>query len=391
MTLGWILEDAWDAYLEAQPTVEPSPPEPARVRCPFCTASFSSARELTAHLGDKHRGERPILLLRGMEPAQLQHHRIGTSLRRADIILQNCSAAVVIVNAGPHQALAPAELPKFLSSQTDALIDIQLSNLFDPAAQPVSAAYRIFFNIPEKRSLDAVDRAFHRHLAHDSLDFLAVDRFLNDRACTGLARIYAGALADYVSGLLTKDRPRHVQVTMPFTHYRTLYNQALNGLQPYSRPLSDLVCAVIRFAQNTFSTPGITGFRPLDGAMRSLAGCILDDHRMTEDCSSKPELSDNVEKQARVDICPLDDGVSRVLDLWARLLERRYWTQTLEDECRQASSAATLDAPDKEKILVLWAVAALHAAADASEPLSRLAPTYPFGTWAISEREKRAE
>ena len=391
MTLGWILEDAWDAYLEAQPTAEPPPPEPTRIRCPFCTASFSLARELTAHLGDKHRGERPILLLRGLEPAQLQHHRIGTSLRRADVILQNCSAATVSVNAGPQQTLTPAELPKLLSSQTDALIDMQLSNQFDPAAQPIPAAYRILFSIPEKRSLDAVDRAFHKHLAHDSLDFLAVDWFLNDRACTGLARAYAGALADYVRGLLTKDRPHHVQVTMPFAHYRTLYKLTLDGLQPYRRPLPDLVCAVIRFAQNTFTTPSITGFVPLDGAVRSLAGCILEDCRMSEDRPSKTEPPQTAEEQAHVDICPLDDGVSRVLDLWARLQERRHWTQTLEDECRQASSAATLDAPDKEKVLALWAVAALRASADATEPLSRLAPTYSFGPWASSEREKRAE
>jgi hypothetical protein len=298
---------------------------------------------------------------------------------------------MVSVNAGPQQTLAPAELPKLLSSQTDALIDMQLSNQFDPAAQPIPAAYRILFSIPEKRSLDAVDRAFHKHLAHDSLDFLAVDRFLNDRACTGLARTYAGALADYVRGLLTKDRPHHVQVTMPFAHYRTLYNQALDGLQPYRRPLPDLVCAVIRFAQSTFSTPSTTGFTPLDGAVRSLAGCILDDRRMSEEHPSEPDPPHTAEEQAHVDICPLDDGVSRVLDLWARLQERRHWTQTLEDECRQASNAATLDAPDKEKVLALWAVAALRASADATEPLSRLAPTYPFGPWVSSEREKRAE
>jgi hypothetical protein len=389
VTIGWILEDAWDAYLEAQPTAEPPPPELVRIRCPFCAASFRLARELTDHFGDQHHGERPVLLLQGREPAQLQQHRIGTSLRRADVILQNCSTAVVSINAGPQLALAPAELPKLLSSQTDALIDLQLANQFDPAAQPIPATYRIVFSIPEKRSLDAVDRVFQKHLAIDSLDFIAVDRFLCDRACAGLGRAYAGALADYVRGLLTKDRPYHLNVTMPFTHYRALYNQSLDGLQPYRRPLPDLVCAVIRFAQNNFSAPSMTGFPLLDGAVRSLAACVLDDRRGTADLSTESGPSRSVDTQDRVEICPLDDGVSRVLDLWTRLQERRHWTQTLEDECRQASNSATLDAQDKEKVLALWALAALRAFADATEPLSRLAATFPFGPWASLEREKR--
>lgn len=389
MTVGWILEDAWDAYLEAQPTAEPPPPEPVRLRCPFCAASFRLTRELTDHLGDRHRGKRPILLLQGREPTQLQQHRVGTSLRRADVILRNCSAAVVRINAGPQQALAPAELPKLLSSQSDALIDLELANQFDPAAQPIPAAYRIVFSIPEKRSLDAVDRAFRRHLAIEPLDFMAVDRFLNDSACSGLGRAYAGALADYVRGLLTKDRPHHPSVTMPFVRYRALYNQALDGLQPYRRPLPDLVCAVIRFALNNFSAPSVTGFPPLDGAVRSLAACVPDERSGATDLPTEAPPSPPIDSPDRAEICPMDDGVSRVLDLWARLQERRHWTQTLEDECRQASNAATLDAPDKEKVLALWALAALRASADATEPLSRLAPTSSFGPWASSEREKR--
>ncbi len=389
MTIGWVLEDAWDAYLESQPTaVPPPPPEPVRIRCPFCAASFRLTRELTEHLGDQHRGERPILLLQGREPAQLQQHRVGTLLRRADIILQNCSAAVVRINAGPQQALQPADLPKLLSSQTDALIDIELTNQFDPAAQPIPAAYRLVFSIPEKRSLDAVDRAFRRHLAIEPLDFMAVDRFLNDRACGGLGRGYAGALADYVRGLLMKDRPHHLNVTMPSAHYRALYNQSLDGLHPYLRPLPDLVCAVVRFAQNNFSAPSITGFPPLDRAVRSLAACVLDARSAAIDLPTEAQPSFPIDTPDRAEICPLDDGVSRVLDLWARLQERRHWTQTLEEECRQASNAATLDAPDKEKVLALWALAALRASADATEPLSRLAPTFPFGPWASLEREK---
>lgn len=389
MTLGWILEDAWDAYLEAQPTAEPPPPEPARIRCPFCTASFSLARELTAHLGDQHRGERPILLIRGLEPAQLQQFRIGTSLRRTDVALRNCSEVHVSINATPATPIQPSELPKLLADQDNALVDIRLTNQFDAVAQPTSASYRLLVNIPEKRSLDAVDRAFKRHLATEALDFNAIDRFLSDRACIGLANTYASSLADYVRGVLVKDRPIHLEVTTSFSRYRDLYNTALLGLQPYSRPLPALICAVIRFALNNFSMPSVTGFTPLDGAAGTLTQSVRERGEPPVRRPPDQDVPDQPEPTARAEICPLDDGVSRVLALWARLRERRRWTKTLEDECRHAAMATTLDAPDREKVLALWALAALRMSADASEPLSRLASVFPFANWASEEREKR--
>lgn len=83
-TVGWIQEDAWERYLAALPQAEPMPPGPPRVRCPFCAADFAAVEEMLSHLGERHRGERPVLLLRGAEPPARDQLRVGTALRASE-------------------------------------------------------------------------------------------------------------------------------------------------------------------------------------------------------------------------------------------------------------------------------------------------------------------
>lgn len=355
------------------------------MRCPFCTADFAAVAEMLSHLGERHRGDRPVLLLRGVEPPARDQLRIGTALRAAEVVLQNCSAATLAVDGAASKFVAIADIPGTLASHRDALLDVQLQHEFDQAAQPITVTYRIRFQIPEKRVLDAVDLAFQRHLAVEAIDFGVVDAFLNDRACAGVARPYADALASYVRGVLVKDRPLAAQVTLPYARFRDLYVAALDGLQPYRRPLADLVCGVIRFALNTFGAPALTGFAPLDGASRDLAA-------LADGSSDLVGELPHAGGGTTVGVCPLDDGVSRILDLWRRLRERPAWSPALEGECRQVANSDSLDSLDREKALALWAQAAFRASPlVAAEPLGLLSATYPFGTWASAERERMTD
>src|SRR4051794_17110754 len=87
------------------------------------------------------------------------------------------------------------------------------------------------------------------------------------------------------------------------------------------------------------ANPAVTGFAPLDGASRSLAA-LVQGHAATA-------LKLPQEAGPTLGVCPLDDGVSRVLDLWRRLRERPAWSPALEEECRQVANAQVLDAPDR--------------------------------------------
>lgn len=192
-TLGWIQEDAWERYLAALPQAEPSSPGPPGVHCPFCTADFADMTGMLSHLGAHHRGERPVLLLRGVEPPP--RGRVGTALRPSEVLVRNCTAARLAIDGGPALPVAAMAIPATFARQRDALVDVELVHRFDSSAQPILAAYRIRFQVPDKGTLDAVDRAFLHHLAVEALDFGGVDAFLSDRACTGAARPYAEALA----------------------------------------------------------------------------------------------------------------------------------------------------------------------------------------------------
>jgi hypothetical protein len=131
--------------------------------------------------------------------------------------------------------------------------------------------------------------------------------------------------------------------------------------------------------------PSSTGYAPLDGAFATLGHSAGYGSPPSATALEAPAATRTVE------VCPLDDGVSRVLALWQRLRERPQWTPSLEEECQQAAGTRALDAPDKEKLLALWAITALRASADASEPLSLLSATHPFGAWASGERDKAAQ
>jgi hypothetical protein len=240
----------------------------------------------------------------------------------------------------------------------------------------------MLFQIADRAMLNAVDRAFQKHLAREKVDFGSVDAFLNDRACGGQARGYSDALGSYVRGLLVKDRPAHASVSLAFAQYRSLYGAAEEALQPFHRPLPVVIRAIVQFALNNFSAPIVTGFGPLDDAVRTLlplAGFGKLPSTFSSECA----------KDRRIELCPVDDGVSRILDLHRRLTERVSWSPALAEECRQVANASTLDAPDREKGSALWANAALRVSmAAAAEPLRLLSGVYPFGTWARLHLER---
>ncbi|MDR3530178.1 MAG: hypothetical protein P4L90_06460 [Rhodopila sp.] len=381
-TVGWILEGDRDRYFAAVSRAESPRVGPPRVLCPFCSRGFASIAEMLDHLAGSHRGDRPILLVRGQEPPANIWQRYATGLDADDVLLRNCTEAAVSINGESTRTIKPGNVPELLSTQRDSLIELRLGNLFEKSAVPISARYQMLFQVPDRAMLDAVDSAFQKHLAREHVDFGSVDAFLTDRACGGQASGYCEALGSYVRGLLVKDRPAHAAVSLPFAKYRSLYRTAEEALQPFHRPLPVVIRAIVQFALNNFSTPIFTGFGLLDDAVRTLVPLAgLGD--------LPSAFSSAGGEERRIDLCPIDDGVSRILDLRRRLAERASWSPAIAEECRQVANAKTLDAPDREKGLVLWANAALKVSVEAAaEPLRLLLGVYPFGTWASSHLER---
>jgi len=374
-------EDDWESFLERSAVPLGGQPISTRHYCPFCPNEFGDRHALSDHLVREHYGHRPTLLIAGREP-----HRVSTirqSFLASDVAFQNCSEVTLRINGGLRAAAAAEAAQGLLSQQRDAEIELDLVNRTHDAVSPVRQSYLIRIRIADKRSLDAVDRAFVEHLGTDTPHMGRVGSFLSDARCQGIAKDYADALGSYVRGLLVKDQALGTGVTLPANEADQLYGAALDALKGFSRPLSRVVCGLVRFSFNDFSRIELeTGFRRLDRCNNAIAS-TLGFERSDDDLVEGPH-------RRAVSLCPIDHATDRVLDLSERLDRQKTWGPVLLEECQHASHAPTLTTRDRFKILALWAVAALRLRAKeaAVEPLRELRSTYPYGSWADTQLEQ---
>ena len=368
-------EDLLTAYYEGTQSALPEVRSPQHC-CPFCGEDFDDRSSLTRHLSSTHRGERPILRVRGREM-----ERSGTirrAMRADNIEVFNCTSVRMRKDGVALPDRTPDSLRGLLPPETDSVLEITLINEFDLSANPITESYRLVLRIPDKRALDAVDRAFVEVLAFEEPHMSDVDRFLSRSSAQGVAREYADALASYVRGVLIKNGTGGT--TLPLREAEIRYGEALDTLDEFHRPLPQVVCGLVRLASNDFSrAQRKTGFRRLDRCHAVLASAVG---------FTPLELFDGVAGLDRsvgriVPLCPIDNALDRILDLAEQFKNRRI---SLEDY-RAAVEHPRLTPRDRTKLYALHALAALqsNAAAEARELLRQLRNEYPFGAWASRE------
>jgi hypothetical protein len=380
-TVGWINEAAEKAWESAHPLRLRSF-GPDLLSCPFCDFQTPESRGLLDHLALTHAGARPLLLIGSEEPGR--EEQIFSALAVEEMTIANCTQVVIQINGAPSKFLSPDAAIRLLSQEKESKVDVWLRNKFDPQIRPLEQCYTFHFFVPDSVDLKAVDHAFAAQLASERIDFSDIDRFLSSCPSSRSARRYAEALVDYARGVLIKDRPAHVHVTVPYAEYRVLYQRALSVLDRFPRPLPNLICNSVRFALNDFEAMvDSTGFVPLDS-------CTLLMKSLIKGTGIEGVGYLSPAGRTRHARCPVDEGVSRVVALAERLTTARQWTAVLEQECRQAAEAETLDATDRHKVLALWAGTAfrLGVASAAQEPLAQLSAVHPFDRWATMERER---
>lgn len=369
-------EDIYLRFLESAEQVPDAfvagPPDEI---CPFCGSHFENQSDLLEHLSEAHRGDRPILLLHGREPDQ--HCQIGYRLLKDRILVKNCTSAHLRINGRPHVDVPSERVARLIADEIDSILEVELENKFDASAEAIRQIYHVTIRVPSKGALDDVDRAFVHHLGSDAPHMSQVAAFLQDSRCTGIVREYADALGTYVRGVLIKDQDKNTGVTLRPAEARDLYGDALGRLRGFRRLLPNVVCGLIRFAVNDFSTSAHpTGVFRVDRIVAFLAPLVG---------KRGPEIQKTANQNAvrTIALCPIDHGLDRVLRIGESLAKQRRWGRVLQEECRDAASASTLDTADRQKILALWAAAALRlrATQDAVEPLRQLRATFPFGVW----------
>ena len=383
MTYGWILESASDAFLEGTESL-PGPklaPEPT-YSCPFCNRVFDDRHLWQGHVSGQHRVGRPVILLRGREPAK--RHVIRTALSREDILTVNATSAQVKIDGEDIPAMSLRKVCDRLAALRQAEMSLRLVNASQHNAKPVNSTYEISVRIAETHELRNVEKAFAEFMippaaskdsSRQSISRALIDQFIGAGAGVGAGAgaDYVAGLAEYLMGVLVKERPATERLTTSSARYRELYGEALVHLADFERPLARLIVSIIRFSLNDFSCAATqTGFWELDDA---------------NDLLRNPEqatLSFFDENAARLSVCPIDHATSGILNLAKRMSRQTRWSHILDSECRDMANSEVFDAADQKKILAIWAAAAWrrNARQSAIEPLRQIAATYPFDEWA---------
>lgn len=373
-TVGWIYEDSVERFLSGTTQVPgPSGPPAARFSCPFCPGCFESAGQLSRHL-QEHSGERPVLLLRGVEPSSLDVIRRHVPPSRVQFV--NCTSIRRRTEADSARGISFEEAAILLSSR-HARVRLELLNEFEQSAAPIVQSYDLDIRAPTNEELGAIDARFVEVLGRPDPTIALVDQFLN-MADSQLAREYSGALADYVIGVLVKDGDPRSGVGAQRREYRPKLNSALRVLQSFDRPLPNLISGFIRLSSNdVFTRHRPTGHPALDATLNLL--CEICAGSSASFGTARAETS-----VAKHPVCPVDNGTDMVINRKMQLLNTHRFGKALQEQLTSELQLAHVDPLDRVKLCVLWAIRAteLNRPDLAVAPLREIAGDAAFGAWA---------
>jgi hypothetical protein len=375
-TTSWILEGAQDRYWRNTEVQEHNPPPPPIV-CPHCGVQFLSYDQLQAHTaGLRHPIDLPTLLLRQSPLARetVVRQRIG----RDEIATSFTTDCTVTIN-GCSRDCPLGGLPAVLASTMSGVVEVSLQNASTASAVPTSTSYRLEYCIAAEADLALCDDLFVSGLAVPQPTMADVDAFLRRSPGNEAAREYAGALGDYVVGVLLKEQAHSRGVNGGFEKYHDKFMSSLNVLIGFSRPVARAVSTVIQFGLNAWRNlrppPELGSVAVAAGFLGRIAGFGTEAAVLAGGLGCRP-------------ICPVDSVTDRIL--------RAAELMALGD---MAAGVVVLDGlprgtpigeHDQAKIDVMAAFAALQEERfDAARRyLRRLYHDARFGKWAQGEMEE---
>jgi hypothetical protein len=378
MTIGWIREDAIDRFFEATETTT-SNSVCLGHSCPFCDTYSPSLKALYDHLSESHSARRPTLLVAGREPLSLDvvRRRISPD----DIRTFDTAQLELSLDAAPFRLGEHSQLVQALTEPGARSVVVRLKNSATGGGGLSVKSYSLGVFLPSDQELENVDRAFVRLFGTNRPHISRIPEFMSC-AGGGAAESYAEALSDYVRGVLIKDQDPSTGIHGNPAGWLDAYKRAVTVLNAVERPLAVLISAIIRFALNDFSQwQNSTEFLSLDHSVRilgSLAAC------------RDPTLElPPVQPDQYRGVCPVDAGVTRVIELSSRYSKLDRWSLIDDEEVTRLANLPELGSLDRAKVRALWSWAALRLKAreQAQEPLLQISGHDCFGNWAQNQLE----
>lgn len=374
-TTTWIQETVEDRYWESKGDHGPVIPRRPTFTCVVCDQEFDSADARSWHASEAHPLARPTLYVadHGAPAELIVRAPVSASLFSAE----SCTAVHVVLDGQNINDIDATGLGELIAGRQSGHLRIELENHRAADAADVRAIYTIRIAIPDEGELAEVDQAFVQTLAIDRPSTRDVETFASEVDRFRSAREYAGALADYVHGVLVKEASEYGGATLPFEAFHTKFSRALVELSDHvGRPVAACVVAVSRLNLNDFAPPvPLTGDPSLDGCLRSLSELVS-----RGSLSLSSELRIGV---AEVGLCPIDRDTHLVRTAYEVLLHDEAVESRIVELSSRADDAR-LSPQDRAKIRTLVAVAALgDGRSDLARPhLEILTHDGVFGRWA---------
>ena len=315
--------------------------------------------DLDEHLAIEHPILQPHLLVGSsrIPPKWIIRQPVDTSALQ----IMNATEVRLGVNGDPPTPNSLDGLREALDRIRDAVLELQLRT------RGATQQYDIRIHLPEADELRRIEFEFTAHLARDEVTVSDVRDFAEAISVGAAAREYASGLADYVYGILAKDRAG--QTTLPFSAFLDKLKRSLGVLESFERPLAEAVVSCIRFNLNDFrSAWRPCGMSTLDRAFwnfrQRCLGTVLD-HTQS---SPPPPESDSHS-------CPVDTVTGSILEI----IDASDPVPAL----RGMASRCDLSDEDRVKVYVLLAdrVADLRPE-DALACRELLGNDHMFGRWA---------
>lgn len=353
-TCSWIREKDSEAFYAAIESVPDPIDELARTwKCPFCVLSFREPDAWRIHLSNIHSGQRPFLIFGAFEPSSTDIIRKRIDAEKVGIF--NTTSVSISWDNVRFNAVSQPKLCSELSTSSDGRLWVRLENRFDTKAEPIHTTYDLSFRVyDDEAKLKGVDQTFVKLLGKDAVTMDDVDGFFRQTEKFSVPD-YRDAMADYVVGVLVKDGDNNTGVRSATRDYGSRYDGALTVLQEFARPLPRLLCTLIRFSRNDFSLCRLaaTGFDLLDSANAQLSPLARNGGVWS---AVTPALT----AEARLTICPVDNGSWAVLWRGGQLASTARWSRDLEAQLQAETDLPTLDPEDRLKLYALWAAAAVR-------------------------------
>ena len=338
--------------------VEREIPRSKRYFCPDCGKEFSHDADVADHVIMEHPIPQPSVLFGGRRVTQkwiIRQPPDTSALKFA-----NTTEVRLQTDGGPLRLVSPDDVREVLGRTRDGLLELHLRN------RVATRRIDIRVLVPREEEMCHIEEEFVKHLAQAKVTVSDVRAFDEALRAGEAALDYASGLADYVYGVLAKDRAG--QTTLPHTVFSDKLKQSLGVVRDFirDRPLAAVVAGCIRFNLNDFRSE----WTPCGAPMLDRA--FLTFRQRAVRTESQINLSLGGTGTLRP-FCPVDHVTSAILDAAG---ERDLALSTLRDMMMRQR---TLSDEDRVKIQVLLAGCGANME---QEDILEILDDPVFGVWA---------